>query len=298
MKPLQFGDITVERLGELEGPGFHPAFFLPDSTPEDIELERDWLLPHFLDQESGRMIQSVHSYVVRTGQHTILVDTCIGNEKDRPSTPPWNMLQTPWLDDLGAMGLAPEDIDFVMCTHLHVDHVGWNTRLVDGRWVPTFPNAKYLFHKQEYEYWAAHGDDMGGTGSSAGSSDGCFEDSVLPVMEAGQAVLVHGDHAIDDNLWLDPTPGHSPGHVCLNLSAAGQRAVFSGDLLHHAVQVARPEWNSRFCWDGEMSRDTRRKFVADHADRDSLILAAHFPTPVVGRIVDNGERCRFAPRDD
>ena len=137
MKPLQFGDITVERLVELEGPGFHPAFFLPDSTPEDIELERDWLLPHFLDQESGRMIQSVHSYVVRTGQHTILVDTCIGNEKDRPSTPPWNMLQTPWLDDLGAMGLAPEDIDFVMCTHLHVDHVGWNTRLVDGRWVPT-----------------------------------------------------------------------------------------------------------------------------------------------------------------
>jgi glyoxylase-like metal-dependent hydrolase (beta-lactamase superfamily II) len=292
MKTLHFGDVTVDRLVEAEGPGFHPAFFMPDATDEAIAAQHDWLLPHFLHAESGRMIQSVHTYVIRTLRHTILVDTCIGNDKERPSTPPWSGLSTPWLDDLAALGVAPGDVDFVMCTHLHVDHVGWNTRLLDGRWVPTFPNAKYLFEKTEYEHWAASdgGDDVQGPGSS----DGSFADSVLPVMEAGQAVLVNGDHALDDQMWLEPTPGHSPGHVCMNLVAGGRNAVFSGDLMHHAVQVAHPEWNSRFCWNGEMSRASRQKFVQDKADTDTLILAAHFPNPTVGRIVGNGDRCKFA----
>ncbi len=294
MKTLSFGDITVDRLVELEAPGFHPAFFLPDATEEAVAAQHDWLLPHFLDAESGRMIQSVHTYVVRTPHHTILVDTCIGNHKPRPSTPPWDNMQTPWLDNLAAMGVAAEDVDFVMCTHLHVDHVGWNTQLKDGRWVPTFPNAKYLFERTEYEHWAQDDDSVQGPGSS----DGSFDDSVLPVMEAGQAVLVEGDHALDDHMWLDPTPGHSPGHVCMNLSAGGREAVFSGDLLHHAVQVAHPEWNSRFCWNGEMSRATRTKFVHGNADKDVLILAAHFPDPTAGRIVGNGDCCKFVPIAD
>ncbi|MFP6697776.1 MAG: MBL fold metallo-hydrolase [Alphaproteobacteria bacterium] len=292
MKTLHFGDVTVDRLVEAEGPGFHPGFFLPEAEDAAIAAQHDWLLPHFLHADSGRMIQSVHVYVIRTPRHTILVDTCIGNDKERPSTPPWSGLSTPWLDDLGALGVAPEDVDFVMCTHLHVDHVGWNTRLLDGRWVPTFPNAKYLFEKTEYAHWAA-GEEDGIQG--LGSNDGCFEDSVLPVMAAGQAILVDGDHALDDQMWLEPTPGHSPGHVCMNLSAAGQRAVFSGDLMHHAVQVAHPEWNSRFCWNGEMSRASREKFVHDKADTDTLILTAHFPSPTAGRIVGNGERCKFVP---
>jgi len=294
MKTLHFGDVTVDRLVELEAPGFHPSFFLPDATEAAIAAQMDWLLPHFLHRESGRMIQSVHAYIIRTERHTILVDTCIGNDKPRASTPPWNNLQTPWLDNLAAMGVAPEAVDFVMCTHLHVDHVGWNTRLLDGRWVPTFPNAKYLFEKREYEHWSTSQDDMTGPGSS----DGCFADSVLPVMAAGQAVLVDGDHALDDQMWLDPTPGHSPGHVCMNLSAGGKKAVFSGDLLHHAVQVAHPEWNSRFCWDQEMSRASRQKFVDQKADTDTLILAAQFPSPTAGRIVGNGDRCKFSPVTD
>jgi glyoxylase-like metal-dependent hydrolase (beta-lactamase superfamily II) len=290
MKTLHFGDIRVDRLVEVEGPSFFPAFMLPDCTPEALAAQRDWIEPHFFDPVSGRFIQSVHAYVLRTRHHTILVDTCIGNDKNRPSTKPWHRMQTGWLDQLKAMGVPPEAVDFVLCTHLHVDHIGWNTRLVNGRWVPTFPNAKYLFCRQEYEFWA--GGQTSPEGRS-GAADGSFQDSVLPVVEAGQALLVAGDHAIDDNLRLEPTPGHSPGHVCLHLSAGGGHAVFSGDLMHHPVQCAHPEWNSRFCHDLAASRAQRIRFVERHADSDAIILAAHFAAPTVGRIVGNGGRCKF-----
>ena len=292
MEPLRFGEVTVERLVEAEGPSFHPAFLLPDSDDAAIAAERGWLEPHFFHPDSGRLIASVHSFVVRTPHHTILVDTCVGNHKERPSTPPWHRQELPWLAGLGALGVRPEEVDVVLCTHLHVDHVGWNTRLVEGRWVPTFANARYLFHKDEYAYWAT-GASVGG--GRAGSSDGCFADSVLPVMEAGQALLIDGDHEIDDALRLEPTPGHSPGHVCLHLSAGGRRAVFSGDLMHHPVQCAYPEWNSRFCHDAELARATRLAFLERHSDADTVVLAAHFASPTVGRVVANGARRRFAP---
>ena len=185
---------------------------MPDCDEEALAAECGWLQPHFHHPETDRLIMSVHSYVVRTPKHTILIDTCVGNDKNRPSTEPWHQLQTPWLENLRAMGVAPEEVDYVMCTHLHVDHVGWNTRLVDGRWVPTFPNAKYLFHKDEYAHWlAAEEAAQGGQGS--GSSDGCFIDSVLPVMEAGQAVLVDNGHSLDDTFWLDDTRGPFAGRV-------------------------------------------------------------------------------------
>ncbi len=289
MSQLHFGDVRGDRLIEEEGLGFDPNFFFPDSTEEGWAEERDWLVPNFLDRETGRMIRAIQSYVIRTDHHVILVDACVGNDKERPSTPNWTHMQTPWLANMAALGVAPEEVDFVLCTHLHADHVGWNTRLVDGRWVPTFPNAKYLFHRDEYTYWENNIDEVEGPGSA----DGCFEDSVLPVMEAGQAELVGGDYQIDDRLHLAPTPGHLPGHVVLNLEAGGERAVFCGDVIHHAVQCARPEWNSRFCWNAEMSSATRRKFVESHADTGTLILPGHFPTPTAGRIVAHGQRCRF-----
>ena len=293
MKPLRFGDVTVERLVEAEGPGFYPAFILPGSDQAAIDAERGWLEPHFFDPASGRFIMSVHSYVIRTRHHVILVDTCVGNDKNRPSTKPWHQQQTPWLENLAAIGVAPEQVDVVLCTHLHVDHVGWNTKLEDGRWVPTFANAKYLFHRDEYAFWESEADDSGG----AGAGDGCFRDSVLPVMEAGQAVLVAGDHAIDDTMHLEPSYGHSPGHVCLHLETNGadgrKHAVFSGDLMHHPVQCTHPDWNSRFCHDPARSRATRRGFVDRLAESDTLVLAAHFAQPTVGRIVAKGGRCRF-----
>ena len=286
---LQFGDIAVDRVIENEGPGFMPDFFLPDSTEEGLAGEMDWLAPRVIDPETGKIIRAIQSFVIKTDHHTILVEACVGNDKERPSTPPWHMQKTSWLQDLAELGVHPDNIDMVLCTHLHADHVGWNTKLENGRWVPTFPNAKYLFHKDEYKYWKEQGQELEGPGSA----DGSIEDSVLPIMEAGQAVLVEGDHAIDDRLVLDPTPGHSPGHVCLNLNAGGQRAVFAGDTIHHAVQCAYPEWNSRFCIDKEQSRQTRTKFVKSYADQDVLIIPTHFPTPTAGHIVGNGDRCKF-----
>lgn len=291
MQQLRFGDITVDRIVEAEGLGFPPQFLLPESDSDAIRHCRDWLEPHFFDPESGRFIQSVHCYVVRSPRHTVLIDTCVGNGKDRPSTRAWNRLDTDFLDRLRGLGVAPDAVDYVLCTHLHVDHAGWNTRLLDGRWVPTFPNARYLFHETEFEHWERNGDYVL---EGPGASDGFYEDSVLPVVEAKQAVFVADGHAIDDWLTVEAWPGHSPGHVCLRLKAGGREAVFAGDLLHHPVQCRHPDWNSRFCWDPALSASSRRRFVERHAETPAVILAAHFATPVAGRIAAPGGLTRFA----
>ncbi len=263
---------------------------LEEATMEGFEAEMGWLAPHFWNAEAGTYQRAIQSFVVRTPHHTVLVDACVGHDKERPSSPNWHRLQSTWLKQLMALGVHPEEVDYVLCTHLHADHVGWNTRKdADGRWVPTFPNAQYVIHKNEVEYWETHGN----VNQGPGSEDGCFEDSVLPVIEAGQAALVGNDFAIDDMFSLQPTPGHSPGHVCIDVRAAGHHAVMAGDAVHHPIQIAYPEWNSRFCVDAEASRATRKAFVERHADRDTLILPAHFATLVVGRIVGNGARCRF-----
>jgi len=289
MKHLQVGDVTIDRLVELEGTGYEPTFFFPDATMAGFEGEMGWLLPHFWDSAANTFLRSIQSYVVRTGYHTILVDSCVGHGKERPSTPAWDRLDSTWLDQLIAAGVRPEEIDYVLCTHLHADHIGWNTRLENGSWVPTFPNAKYVFHKDEFSYWEEHGKDWVGSGSL----DGGFEDSVLPVMRAGQVALVDNDFAIDDQVTLEPTPGHSPGHVCIDVRSSAGHVVLSGDVVHHPIQIAYPEWNSRFCVDPDQSRASRKKFVDRHADRDTLILPAHFASPAAGRIVANGERCKF-----
>ena len=290
MKRVTFGDVTIDSLVELQGLGYEPSFFFPDATMAAFEGELDWLAPHFWDVAARTYIRCIQSFVVRTGRHTVLVDACVGDGKSRPSTPAWDGLKSTWLDQLKGTGVHPEAVDYVLCTHLHADHIGWNTRLENGRWVPTFPNAKYVFHKDEYRHWEEHGNQMTGPGSE----DGSFEDSVLPVMTAGQVELVDNDFAIDDHFTLDPTPGHSPGHVCIDVRAAGKHAVLAGDAVHHPIQIAYPEWNSRYCVDPERARATRRDFVARYADTASLILPAHFASPVAGRIVGNGERCKYA----
>jgi glyoxylase-like metal-dependent hydrolase (beta-lactamase superfamily II) len=291
MKQLRLGGATVDRVVESEGPSFFPEFIFPDWTEEAFEAERDWLAPHFRHAATGRLLMSVHAYVIRIGRHVVLVDTCIGNDKERPSTKPWHRLQTPWLERLDALGVAPEQVTHVLCTHLHVDHVGWNTRLQNGRWVPTFPNARYLFHKDEYAYWEAEA--RRPQEGRSGSNDGTFQDSVLPVVEAGKAELVDGWHEIDDALKLEPSVGHSPGHVCLNLASEGARACFTGDMMHHPMQIARPDWNSRFCWDPAMSAATRRRFVERFAESGETVLAAHFAAPTAGRVRRDGAGWKF-----
>ena len=289
MKPLILGDIQVTRVIEFEGPSFYVNQLVPQATDAEIAPFLNWLKPHFIDEQSGRGTMSLHAYVIRTPHHTILVDTCVGNHKERHGNKAWHMKDGPFLQDLMAHGVHPDEVDFVMCTHLHVDHVGWNTQLIDGRWVPTFPNAKYLFHKKEYDFWT----DEVARGAETGPDIQCYHDSVLPVVEAGQAVMVAGDHQIDDNMHFVPSPGHTPGHVCIDIAGGGERALMTGDMMHHPVQIARPDWNSMFCVDPEMSAATRRQFVEDTVDTGTHILAAHFAKPTVGTIVSDPNGFKF-----
>ncbi len=280
--------IKVDQVVEFAGAIFEPAVIFPKSTPAAIESHRHWLEPNLMDPKSKLLILSFHSFVVRTPRHAILVDTCGGNEKNRPEKPRYHMKSWPYLERLASAGVAPEAVDLVLCTHLHVDHVGWNTRLRDGRWVPTFPRAKYLFGRAEWEHWQEQAKRAGG------KIERHHEDSVLPVIEAGQAVFVETDHEIEEGIRLEPSPGHTPGHVCVHLAAAGREAVITGDMMHHALQVAEPDWSTCFCTDPDLAARTRRAFFERYGGTDALILPGHFPTPTVGRIVRAGIGWRFA----
>lgn len=285
MTPIQIGDITVSRIVELEGPN-SPRFtasLFPELNDDVLAPHLEWLAPRFIDSASGLLVMSIHAFIVRTRHHTIVVDTCIGNDKNR-NVSYWNQRHGPFLDDLKKAGVQPEAVDYVLCTHLHVDHVGWNTRLEEGRWVPTFPNAKYLFARDEWDYWQHKSGD--GTGDM-------IDDSVRPIIDAGLAELVEGEHAIDDDATIIPTPGHTPGHVSLRLSSNGSEGVITGDMIHHPFQFALPEITSAFCVDPDLARSTRRAFLDRYAERDVTILGTHFPAPTAGRIVGHGDAWRF-----
>ena len=282
------GGIVWHRVVETEGPEFAPGFLLPDASPEALAPHRGWLEPRFLDPVSGKLVLAVQSYLLRTSRHVVLVDSCVGNGKERRFHPPWSRRASPeWLDRLTAHGVAPEDVDFVLCTHLHADHVGWNTRLVDGRWTPTFPNARYVFARTELEYWLALNE------KGKKYSDGCIDDSVLPVIEAGQAEIVAADHALDDEIRLRPSPGHTPGHVCIELASGGRRAVLSGDVCHTPLQCREPGWSAVGCADRAQSAATRSAFLNAHCETDVLVMTAHFPSPSTGYVRRMGEAFDF-----
>ena len=282
------GRIAYRRVIETEEPDFPVGFLLPQATPEALAPHREWLEPRFLDPATDKLVMAVQSYVLMTGHHTILVDTCIGNDKERRFHAPWSHRASfAYLDRLAAIGLAPGDIDFVMCTHLHADHVGWNTRLVDGRWVPTFPKARYVFARTELDHWV----ELNKGGKKY--SDGCIDDSVLPVLEAGQAEVVADDYAFDDEIWFEPTPGHTPGHVAINLLSAGHRAVLSGDVCHTPLQCREPGWSAVGCTDPVQSAATRRAFLDRHCETGTLVMTAHFPSPSTGHVRRRGEAFDF-----
>ena len=278
----QVGGVKITRVAELGGAPFRPAFMFPDATPELVR-RHTWLRPHFAC-EDGQLLGSIHSFVIESGKRRIIVDTCVGNDKAR-ARKVWNLLQGPFLADLALAGFPVESIDTVLCTHLHVDHVGWNTRLVEGKWVPTFPKARYLFGRKEWEHWCSE---------EAKQRDGnVMGDSVRPIIDAGLAELVDMHHALTDEVRLEPTPGHTPGHVSVRISSRGEQAVITGDLMHHPLQCAEPDLANDFDVDAAAARRTRRDFLARYANKPVLILGTHFAPPTGGWVVDAEQAWRF-----
>ena len=276
----QIGKVKITRIVEGERAG--PMFLLPDATRENI-LAMPWLQPHFADPQ-GNCIISIHALVIETPERRIIVDTCLGNDKQR-AIPAWSRLQTRFLQDLEAAGYPPETIDTVLCTHLHTDHVGWNTMLVDGKWVPTFPDAEYLFGKNE---WAYTEDQL-----SNPMYEEFIVDSIEPVIDAGLARFVAMDEKICEEVRLEPTPGHTPGHVSVRIESAGQRAVVTGDFLHHPCQMEKPYWECSADWDTPMAQATRVSKLGEYADEGILVFGTHFATPSAGRVIRHADHFRF-----
>ena len=279
MNRWKIGDVTITRVVESET-ATDLSMLLPDATAENIRKE-EWLRPNFADDNGGAKL-SIHAYAIESGGRKIIVDTCVGNDKRRDGFPTMHMLRLPFLSDLAKAGFARESVNLVLCTHLHLDHVGWNTMLQGERWVPTFPNARYLIGRKEWAHWGA-----------AGQDDGIIGDSVRPVFDAGLVDLVEPDHRLTDEIWLEPTHGHTPGHVSVRISSRGEEAVISGDLMHHPIQLGHPDWKCTFDTDWQQGCKTRREFAERYADRPVLVLGTHFATPSAGHIVKHDGAFRF-----
>src|SRR5262249_23665761 len=246
------GDLTIHRVVEEEGPFFPALDLLPDLTKDVLAENRAWMKKAGAIDDSDTLILCFQSYIVKTPHHTILIDSCHGNDEPRPGRPNWNMkTNDTYMRALAASGFSVNDIDFVMCTHLHVDHVGWNTRLENGRWVPTFPKARYVFDKGEYDYWHEQ---------NAKAEVPPFADSVLPIVEAKRAEFVKSDFALGDHARILPTPGHTPGHVAFTFGKGKDDAVFAGDLVHTPLQALYPEMSPKFDVDPKQAAVTRRSF--------------------------------------
>ncbi|WP_316160769.1 MBL fold metallo-hydrolase [Bradyrhizobium sp. SZCCHNRI20481] len=272
-------DTTIHRIIEQETTFLPAREMFPELTPEMLAAERSALQAAGALDAQDTLILCFQSYVVRTPHHTILIDSCIGNDKPR-ARPVWNMkTDDTYMRALATAGVSVDDIDVVMCTHLHTDHVGWNTRLDNGRWVPTFPNARYVFAQREYDYWVAQ---------NAKAEVPPFADSVLPVVEAKRADIVKDGFAIGDHVRLLPTPGHTPGHVAVAVGKGKDDAVFSGDLMHSPLQLGLPQLSPKFDVDPAQAAATRRTFLDRYCDTATLCCTAHFPSPSVGRIRRKG----------
>ena len=277
------GEVTVTCIVEMVVPFVyhekHP--FLAQARPEVLET-MPWLYPHFVTPD-GALKLSVHALLVDAPGLRLVVDTCVGNDKPRRFTRR-EALSTPFLEHLAQAGWSREGVDAVVCTHLHVDHVGWNTMLKDGAWVPTFPKARYLIGRAEYDHWLAEGDEEQQT---------ILGDSVQPIFDAGLAELVEPDHRLSAEISLIPTPGHTPGHVSVRIESAGESAIITGDLMHHPCQIAHPDWSASSDEDGVLSQQTRRDFLGQVADQPILVIGTHFAEPTAGHVRRDGEEYRF-----
>ncbi|HEX4077532.1 MAG TPA: MBL fold metallo-hydrolase [Rhizomicrobium sp.] len=292
MQSQQIGSVAIDTVVEMARWTVDPNWLLPPATRDGVQSEIDWLGSRCVEPGTEKFILSLHSFLIRTPHHTILFDTCCGNDKERGGAFPFHRLSTPYLDRLAAAGVQPEAVDIVMCTHLHADHIGWNTRLRNGRWVPTFPNTKYIISRKENDYWTKAVREE----TEIPMAITAYNDSVAPVIETGQAVLVEDDGAhdlFDDGFRLFPLNGHTPGHTGLLVTDGGRRALLTGDAIHHPVQFARPEWGSIGEVDAAAALISRRHIIEFCADTDTLLLTGHFPDPTAGHVYSHGNGARF-----
>jgi len=273
------GKVRITKIVELETVG-STRFILPLASNEEIR-KLPWLIPHFATEE-GRLKMSIHSLIVETPSQRIVVDTGLGNDKQGRNVPTWNNRNGPFLETMTGAGFPPDSIDTVLCTHLHVDHVGWNTRLVGGNWVPTFSNARYLFGRTEYEHWRDHSD----TPDRAA----VFNDSVKPIVDAGKAEFVASDAHLSDEIMLISTPGHSPGHISILINSNGEQGLLTGDVAHHPCQMAHLDWSSTVDSDAAQSAATRRQLFSRFADTPTLVIGGHFSA---GHIRRDGDAFSF-----
>lgn len=276
----KIGGVRITRIEESITPVPVEGLF-PDSTSELLAPHQEWMQPHFADAD-GNLLLSIHGLVVESRGKTILVDTCIG--ENAPPDIPLGVGDSPFLENLQAAGFSREGIDIVLCTHLHFDHVGWNTMHVDSKLVPTFPNARYLFARQEWEHWNA-AEELGFAAT--------FRETVDPVVEAGLADIVEWDHVLTDEVRLEPTPGHTPGHVAVRIASGGEEAMITGDLTHHPVQWAEPDWKMGADSDSSQAAATRRRLLEEHVDGALLVIGTHYAPPCSGRLVSRDGRVRF-----
>ncbi|HTT02587.1 MAG TPA: MBL fold metallo-hydrolase [Steroidobacteraceae bacterium] len=285
VKHWKIGDVELVRIVEVNAYEDDMTMLLQQGTPEFVQRHQ-WLLPHFATP-AGKMLISFQCFALRSRDRRVMIDTCIGADRQR-EFPVFCNMQTTFLEDLEGAGFAPASINTVLCTHLHFDHVGWNTRLVQGRWVPTFPHARYLFGRREWDHWQ-HLRRTGGYHHMEHLTD-----SIDPILTAGLADFVEPDHRITDEVWLEPTPGHTPGHVSVHISSRGQEAVITGDMMHHPIQFAVPDLQANFDMDKEQGARTRRAFIERYQNQKTLIIGSHFCDPTSGRIVSEGAAWKLA----
>ncbi|MGE0733532.1 MAG: MBL fold metallo-hydrolase [Alphaproteobacteria bacterium] len=296
MAGLRLGKYTVTRIEEMLTPGFLPGFLFPDFDAAIFEQHAQLRGPRFWHDASGKVMSSMHSWLIRDDKHVILIDTGCGNFKNRalPLFQRFHQLDLPYLARLAEAGVAPEDVTLVINTHLHIDHVGWNTVLKHGKWVPTFPNARYVFGRREFAHWRSP---MGGIATFPENA-AVIEDSVMPCVEAGQVEFVDDEARLMPGIDVEWAPGHTEGQFMIKLTSGKFAAVFPGDSLHQPMQVYRPTWNSRFCEQPDTARATRKRVLDYCADRNALLMPAHFGAPHCGYVRSAGDAYTFQPADD
>jgi len=281
VKSWKVGDVTISRIVEVWDFQDNINMTMPDATPEEV-IAMEWLHPHYATPE-GLQRMNFQGFVVQTPTRTIVVDSCIGAGRERQFDV-FSDLPEGFLEDLESLGISREDVDTVMCTHLHFDHVGWNTYKdpETGEYKPTFPNARYLFGKTEFEAWKEIRND-------GVHHPGHMIECVDPIVEAGMADFIDADHRICEELYCEPSHGHTPGHVHVCIESRGERAVITGDLMHHPMQCAMPHRDATFDMDKESGRQSRLRFVDKYADSGVLVIGAHFAEPTAGHIRSHGE---------